>query len=779
MKKIILSFVFLILGFSTFASGNIAIYGTLTDSLTGNPIAAHPVTISSDSTMGFFYNVTVLTNSNGFYIDTIPTNIYNVSLLYVRTWDCNQVLHQQTVTVDPQVSTYVRNFLICASQTNQLPIVSTGSAMGVTQTSAILSGFVNPNGSTATVNFEFGTTTAYGSFLSCGQFTGNNMNTVVQSLTNLTPSTLYHYRLQATNSQGTSFGSDTTFMTLPSDSLPVAITNGATGITSNGATIQGLFNANGFSCTASLEWGLTTSYGSIISTNINGFNFAPLQVTPNIYAPSTTVHYRASITYPGGTIYGADSTFTTLGSSGCQAGFTYYTDSTGVSSSYHFIDQSTGNITTWSWNFGDPASGSNNVSNLQNPQHVYAAPGTYIACLTVQGSDSMCYSTSCQTIVVGGGSGCQAAFSYTHDPAPGGRTINFTDQSTGNPTAWLWSFGDGTSSTLQNPVHTFGGTELVYNVCLTITSNNCSSTYCQNVYVQDSTNYHQIYGQVFAGNFPITSGLAMIFSQDTNGTFQPYSEVFPIDSNGVYYFTLVPDGNYYILAIPGDSNGYLPTYYGNSIVWQQATLIQLGNAANPYNINLVPSGQLTTGGGSASGQINMAMYKSTMAGKINMLLRNEQGTAIGFRQVTSSGTFSFASLAYGVYYLQPEMPGVNSDQVMITLTPEQPHAEITMTFSGNSILGIEKNNDMISSWSVFPNPVTDVLNIRIDAEAGSLVNLGIHNLTGKLISSKTVRLTSGTNLIGIESTSLQAGVYLLRIVSEQGINLQTKLIKRD
>jgi PKD repeat protein len=59
------------------------------------------------------------------------------------------------------------------------------------------------------------------------------------------------------------------------------------------------------------------------------------------------------------------------------------------------------------------------------------------------------------------------------------QTITFTNTSV-NGSAYLWNFGDGTTSTLQNPVHTYalGGT---YNVCLTATNNCVSSTHCSNV----------------------------------------------------------------------------------------------------------------------------------------------------------------------------------------------------------------------------------------------------------------------------------------------------------
>jgi PKD repeat protein len=43
--------------------------------------------------------------------------------------------------------------------------------------------------------------------------------------------------------------------------------------------------------------------------------------------------------------------------------------------------------------------------------------------------------------------------SVTNGPAP--LTVTFTDTTTNNPTAWFWDFGDGQTSDLQNPVHTF------------------------------------------------------------------------------------------------------------------------------------------------------------------------------------------------------------------------------------------------------------------------------------------------------------------------------------
>ena len=58
-------------------------------------------------------------------------------------------------------------------------------------------------------------------------------------------------------------------------------------------------------------------------------------------------------------------------------------------------------------------------------------------------------------------------------------TVNFNDLSTNNPTSWLWDFGDGNSSSVQNPIHTYS-TSGVYSVSLTATNSNGSNTYTQN-----------------------------------------------------------------------------------------------------------------------------------------------------------------------------------------------------------------------------------------------------------------------------------------------------------
>ena len=95
------------------------------------------------------------------------------------------------------------------------PVVTTKPATYVASFSATLNGSVDPNGLTTSVYFQYGTTTGYGFTTAPHTKTGNRPQSVSANISGLTASTTYHFRIVATNSAGTRYGSDRTFTTLP------------------------------------------------------------------------------------------------------------------------------------------------------------------------------------------------------------------------------------------------------------------------------------------------------------------------------------------------------------------------------------------------------------------------------------------------------------------------------------------------------------------------------------------------------------------------------------
>jgi PKD repeat protein len=139
------------------------------------------------------------------------------------------------------------------------------------------------------------------------------------------------------------------------------------------------------------------------------------------------------------------------------AGFTAASRSGPAPLSVAFSNTSTG-ATTYLWSFGD-----GKTSTQVSPTHVYTQPGTYSVSLTATGPGGSDTHTEASYISVSQGVHAEFVASPTLGKAP--LLVTFTNQSTGGST-YLWTFGDGATSTAGNPTHTYqeGGQ---YTVVLT------------------------------------------------------------------------------------------------------------------------------------------------------------------------------------------------------------------------------------------------------------------------------------------------------------------------
>jgi uncharacterized repeat protein (TIGR01451 family) len=103
------------------------------------------------------------------------------------------------------------------------PTVTTGSASSITETTAILTGTVNPRGQLTTAYVELGTTTAYGAVSTSLNLPAEIGNFIVTATwTGLTPGTQFHYRFVATNPDGKTVGADRVFRTAGTAPAPTA-----------------------------------------------------------------------------------------------------------------------------------------------------------------------------------------------------------------------------------------------------------------------------------------------------------------------------------------------------------------------------------------------------------------------------------------------------------------------------------------------------------------------------------------------------------------------------
>jgi len=152
---------------------------------------------------------------------------------------------------------------------------------------------------------------------------------------------------------------------------------------------------------------------------------------------------------------------------------------------------------TYLWSFGDGTS-----STQPNPNYAYSSTGSYSVCLTV--TENGCQGIYCDMVNL-----TNSTLIPDFDYNVFSTTLVFDDNSLG-ATSWLWNFGDGYTSTDENPIHNFV-LEGVYEVCLTVSNGADTLTTCQYINI--------VCPIPEADYFYATNGLTLNTSNiSTNGT---------------------------------------------------------------------------------------------------------------------------------------------------------------------------------------------------------------------------------------------------------------------
>jgi len=176
-----------------------------------------------------------------------------------------------------------------------------------------------------------------------------------------------------------------------------------------------------------------------------------------------------------------------------------------------------GSIASYSWTFGDGA-----ISTVQNPSHAYAAAGTYTVTLTVTDNQSATNAISHSVTVAAANQAPVAAFSSSCTALTCGFTSTSSDPD-GSIASYSWTFGDGGTSTLQNPSHGYAAAGS-YTVTLTVTDNRGATNAVSHGVTVAAAN------QAPTANFTFScSGLGCNFtstSSDPDGTIASYSWTF-------------------------------------------------------------------------------------------------------------------------------------------------------------------------------------------------------------------------------------------------------------
>ena len=269
--------------------------------------------------------------------------------------------------------------------TPSAPAVTTGAASDVTNTAATLNGTVNPEGAATTYQFQYGTSTSYGSVAPASPASAGSGSSAVSesaALSGLSASTMYDYRLVATNATGTTDGSNQTFTTSATSSsgsafapvgsliqgtsltplvtaqavgdvillhvttegsaAPTGVSGGGATWTQVGTTVSGSVNA-GFSAAvfegtvtaAGTAQATVTTSGTPSAVRIGGQEYNPGSGQTGVLVSQANLDVAGTGTGPSITPTGSDELYsfygfdTGTGSAGSTPGYTYQVDSNG------------------------------------------------------------------------------------------------------------------------------------------------------------------------------------------------------------------------------------------------------------------------------------------------------------------------------------------------------------------------------------------------------------------------------------------------------------------
>ncbi|TSC68862.1 MAG: fibronectin type III domain-containing protein [Parcubacteria group bacterium Gr01-1014_56] len=235
-------------------------------------------------------------------------------LIFFSTGNINPF--SPTATSTPSGSTNTNQ-----TNTPGAPIALTSGTAFPSDTAAVVSGTVTPNGAFTNYWYEFGTTASLGNKTS-NQSVGSGYIPIPAPayITGLAKDTTYYFRLVAENQFGTIAGSQQTFHTTvgtpaPVGSAPTTKTLAATGISRTTVNINGEVTPNKSSTQYWFEYGETPNLGfaTALQSVGDGTALVPASLSLSNLAPATTHYFRLNAQNQFGTVNGAILNFKTLG----------------------------------------------------------------------------------------------------------------------------------------------------------------------------------------------------------------------------------------------------------------------------------------------------------------------------------------------------------------------------------------------------------------------------------------------------------------------------------
>ena len=514
----------------------------------------------------------------------------------------------------------------------------------------------------------------------------------------------------------------------------------------------------------------------------NGSIIGPNQVYNIVVENCDSTEITQTVSNQQGTVDTAVINFyTCLATSFCHASFTYSSNPTNGNTLFTNTSNLSNNQGEVSYQWVVIANNIDTVTTENSINFDLNTPGQYYVCLNLATAVG-CESSFCQGVSIGSiedtTNNCQAAFSFL---SVGENTYQFFAETNLNvPTEYLWVFDDSTTSNLANPTYTYASNSTVISACLTIYSQNCEDTYCESITPTPYTGNYFISGTLFGNPNTITWAIVHLYVLDsTSSAMTLVDSVYINSGDNSYIFNNLSSGTYYVLAMPSQQNLYAPTYYGNTLTWQDATSVVLNNISvvgkDIIFINLENPG----GNGGVGGSVEQGSGKINADGEffsnIHVVVTKPNGTAVSWNSLNTEGDFFIGNLAYGTYHIWAEKPGYNSIKTEFEISAQYPIATMTIQVSASGFLSMN-SVEKVSELHLFPNPAQEQVQLSFETTENGQYQIQLINTLGQLVINQPINAGIGMQSVTINQLPNSAGLYQLSIIKNGQKLASRKLI---
>jgi hypothetical protein len=296
---------------------------------------------------------------------------------------------------------------------------------------------------------------------------------------------------------------------------------------------------------------------------------------------------------------------------------------------------------------------------------------------------------------------------------------------------------------------------------------------------------YYVSGQITANGVGAEAAMVYLINEEYDQVNQTYyltalDSVYTDTMSG-YYSMMLPNtvtGTLKVKAalIPNTPgyNDYLPTYYTSSLTWNGTNVSTIpSNANSTANIDLI-AGTNPGGPGFVGGDVLQGANKSTAPGdpleaRI-LILTTAADVPVAYTYSDVDGHFEFPSLAYGSYKLFGDAWGKANPALQFTLSATNPSMP-SLEFQENSesfdgfLWPQSVSNVELADVAIYPNPVSDVLNVQGLNKVEGAKTITISGINGAIVFSNTYEQN---DKVSIPVSGLSSGIYMLQINTAKG-----------